>query len=73
MEAIMKTPPRLAPLVELFNLFAEAGKAIWYKIVAVNELVACDALELGARGARMEFHLLIFAPSPAETKQRLIC
>ena len=46
MEAIMQATPRLNSLVELFSLFADTGKALRYKIAAVNELVACDALEL---------------------------
>jgi hypothetical protein len=46
MEAIMQPKPRSNPLVDLFSLFADAGKALWYKIAAVNELAACDSLEV---------------------------
>ena len=42
----MHTKQRSNPFVELITLLAEAGKAFWRKIAAVNELAGCDALEV---------------------------
>ena len=46
----MQTEPRSEILVELISPFVAAVKAFWQKRAAVNELAACDALEVARIG-----------------------